>query len=209
MLSVSILGIKEKIKKNIKKLDNLNIDFFHIDIMDGIFVENTTWEYKEIKKIVKHRKTKKDIHLMVKDVKKYIDDFINLKPEIITFHYEATDNHIELIKYIKRHNIKAGISIKPNTEVEKIKELLNIVDLVLVMSVEPGKGGQKYIDNSTNKINELYNIRKENNYKYLIEVDGGINKETKEYAKNADILVVGSYITNNNYEEKIKEFKGL
>ncbi len=209
MLSVSILGIKEKIKKNIKKLDNLNIDFFHIDIMDGIFVENTTWEYKEIKKIVKHRKTKKDIHLMVKDVKKYIDDFINLKPEIITFHYEATDNHIELINYIKRHNIKAGISIKPNTEVEKIKELLNMVDLVLVMSVEPGKGGQKYIDNSTNKINELYNIRKENNYKYLIEVDGGINKETKEYAKNADILVVGSYITNNNYEEKIKEFKGL
>ena len=84
-----------------------------------------------------------------------------------------------------------------------------MVDLVLVMSVEPGKGGQKYIDNSTNKINELYNIRKENNYKYLIEVDGGINKETKEYAKNADILVVGSYITNNNYEEKIKEFKGL
>lgn len=209
MLSVSILGIKEKIKKNIKKLDNLNIDFFHIDIMDGIFVENTTWEYKEIKKILKHRKTKKDIHLMVKDVKKYIDDFINLKPEIITFHYEATDNHIELINYIKRHNIKAGISIKPNTEVEKIKELLNMVDLVLVMSVEPGKGGQKYIDNSTNKINELYNIRKENNYKYLIEVDGGINKETKEYAKNADILVVGSYITNNNYEEKIKEFKGL
>lgn len=209
MLSVSILGIKEKIKKNIKKLDNLNIDFFHIDIMDGIFVENTTWEYKEIKKIVKHRKTKKDIHLMVKDVKKYIDDFINLKPEIITFHYEATDNHIELINYIKRHNIKAGISIKPNTEVEKIKELLNMVDLVLVMSVEPGKGGQKYIDNSTNKINELYNIRKENNYKYLIEVDGGINKETKEYAKNADILVVGSYITNNNYEEKINEFKGL
>ena len=209
MLSVSILGIKEKIKKNIKKLDNLNIDFFHIDIMDGIFVENTTWEYKEIKKIVKHRKTKKDIHLMVKDVKKYIDDFINLKPEIITFHYEATDNHIELINYIKRHNIKAGISIKPNTEVEKIKELLNMVDLVLVMSVEPGKGGQKYIDNSTNKINELYNIRKENNYKYIIEVDGGINKETKEYAKNADILVVGSYITNNNYEEKINEFKGL
>ena len=209
MLSVSILGIKEKIKKNIKKLDNLNIDFFHIDIMDGIFVENRTWEYKEIKKIVKHRKTKKDIHLMVKDVKKYIDDFINLKPEIITFHYEATDNHIELINYIKRHNIKAGISIKPNTEVEKIKELLNMVDLVLVMSVEPGKGGQKYIDNSTNKINELYNIRKENNYKYLIEVDGGINKETKEYAKNADILVVGSYITNNNYEEKINEFKGL
>ena len=206
MLSVSILGIKEKIKKNIKKLDDLNIDYFHIDIMDGIFVENITWKFKEVKKILKHRTTKKDVHLMVKDVKTYIDEYIKIKPDIITFHYEATDNHIELIKYIQKNNIKAGISIKPNTEVDKIKDLLNIVDLVLVMSVEPGKGGQKYIENSTNKINELYNIRKENNYNYLIEVDGGINNETKEYAKNADILVVGSYITNNNYEEKINEF---
>ena len=208
MLSVSILGIKEKIKKNIKKLDNLNIDFFHIDIMDGIFVENTTWEYKEIKKIVKHRKTKKDIHLMVKDVKKYIDDFINLKPEIITFHYEATDNHIELINYIKKHNIKAGISIKPNTEVEKIKELLNMVDLVLVMSVEPGKGGQKYIDNSTNKINELYNIRKENNYKYLIEVDGGIYVEnvSQLLAAGANVIVSGSGVFKGDIQYNVKRF---
>jgi ribulose-phosphate 3-epimerase len=207
MLSVSILGIKEKTRKNIKKLDKMNIDYFHIDIMDGKFVENTTWNYKEINKILKHTKTKKDIHLMVKDVKKYINDFIKLKPDIITFHYEAIENHIEMINYIKENNIKAGISIKPNTELEKIKKLLEYVDLVLVMSVEPGKGGQKYIDNSTNKINDLYNLRKENNYNYLIEVDGGINNETKENAKNADILVVGSYITNNDYKEKIEEFK--
>ena len=207
MLSVSILGIKEKTRKNIKKLDKMNIDYFHIDIMDGKFVENTTWNYKEINKILKHTKTKKDIHLMVKDVKKYINDFIKLKPDIITFHYEAIENHIEMINYIKENNIKAGISIKQNTELEKIKKLLEYVDLVLVMSVEPGKGGQKYIDNSTNKINDLYNLRKENNYNYLIEVDGGINNETKENAKNADILVVGSYITNNDYKEKIEEFK--
>ena len=207
MLSVSILGIKEKIRKNIKKLDKLNIDYFHIDIMDGIFVENTTWEYKEISKILRHAKTKKDIHLMVKDVKKYVDEFINLKPEIITFHYEATNNHLEIINYIKENNIKAGISIKPDTKIEDIKDIIKYVDLVLVMSVEPGKGGQKYIENSTNKINDLYNLRKENNYNYLIEVDGGINNETKEKATNADILVVGSYITNNNYEEKIREFK--
>ena len=209
MLSVSILGIKEKIKKNIKKLDKMNIDYFHIDIMDGTFVENKTWKYKEIKKLIKHTKTKKDIHLMVKDVKKYIDEYINIKPDIITFHYEATNNHLELIKHIKEKNIKAGISIKPDTEINEIEPLLKYVELVLVMSVEPGLGGQKYIENSTNKINELYNIRKENNYNYLIEVDGGINNETKEKAKSADILVVGSYITNNNYEEKINEFKGL
>ncbi len=209
MLSVSILGIKEKIRKNIKKLDKMNIDYFHIDIMDGIFVENTTWKYKEVSKILKHTKTKKDVHLMVKEPKKYIDEYIKLKPEIITFHYETTKNHVELINYIKENNIKAGISIKPNTKVEEIENLLKYVDLVLVMSVEPGKGGQKYIENSTNKINELYKLREENNYNYLIEVDGGINNETKEFAKNADILVVGSYITNNNYEEKINEMKGL
>lgn len=207
MLSVSILGIKEKIRKNIKKLDKMNIDYFHIDIMDGIFVENTTWKYKEVSKILKHTKTKKDVHLMVKEPKKYIDEYIKLKPEIITFHYETTKNHVELINYIKENNIKAGISIKPNTKVEEIENLLKYVDLVLVMSVEPGKGGQKYIENSTNKINELYKLREENNYNYLIEVDGGINNETKEFAKNADILVVGSYITNNNYEEKINEMK--
>jgi ribulose-phosphate 3-epimerase len=209
MLSVSILGIKEKIRKNIKKLDKMNIDFFHIDIMDGMFVENTTWKYKEVKKILKHTKTKKDVHLMVENPKKYIDEYIKINPEIITFHYEATAEHLELINYIKENNIKAGISIKPDTKVEEIKNLLEYVDLVLVMSVEPGKGGQKYIENSTNKINELHKLREEKNYNYLIEVDGGINNETKEKVKNADIHVVGSYITNNNYEEKINEFKGL
>lgn len=207
MLSVSILGIKENIKENIKKLDNLNIDYFHIDIMDGIFVPNKTWEYNEISKYLEDTKHKKDVHLMVKNVKKYIDEFKNLKPDIITFHYEATENPLEIIEYIKKQNIKVGISIKPETEIENIKSLLKYVDLVLVMSVEPGKGGQQYIENSTNKINELKKIREEYKYNYLIEVDGGINNETKIQAKNADILVVGSYITNNNYEEKVNEFK--
>ncbi len=209
MLSVSILGIKEKIRKRIKKLDKMNIDYFHIDVMDGIFVENKTCEYKTIKKYLKNTKTKKDVHLMVQDVEKYIEQYVELKPDIITFHFEATNNYLELINYIKEKNIKVGISIKPDTEVKEIDHLLKYLDLVLVMSVEPGRGGQKYIENSTVKINELYNLRKEYNYEYLIEVDGGINNETKEKVKNADILVVGSYITNNNYKEKINEFKGL
>lgn len=207
MLSVSILGIKEKMKENIKILDNLNIDYFHIDIMDGIFVKNKTWEYEEIKEKLKATKTKKDVHLMVSDVKKYINEFINLKPEIITFHYEAYNNPIELINYIKDNNIKAGISIKPNTKVEEIKDILKYVDLVLVMSVEPGAGGQSYIENSTNKINELKTIREKNNFNYLIEVDGGINDITKKQAKNADILVVGSFITKGNYKEQIKKIQ--
>ena len=207
MLSVSILGIKENTKENIKKLDNLNIDYLHIDIMDGVFVSNKTWQYEEIKNNLENVKTKKDVHLMVSDIKKYVDEFKKLNPDIITFHYEATKEPLKIIKYIKEKNIKAGISIKPNTEVKEIENLLQEVDLVLVMSVEPGAGGQKFIENSTNKINKLYELRKKNNYNYLIEVDGGINNETKNQVKNSDIIVVGSYITNNNYEEKIKEFK--
>ena len=205
MLSVSILGIKENIEENIKKLDNLGIDFFHVDIMDGIFVENKTWEYDEIEPKLKNTKTKKDIHLMVKNIKKYVDQYKNLNPEIITFHYEATDNPKEIINYIKNKNIKVGLSIKPNTKVEEIEFLLKEIDLVLVMSVEPGKGGQKYIESTTEKINKLSKLKEK--YNFIIEVDGGINNETKDKVKNADILVVGSYITNNDYEEKIKEFK--
>lgn len=207
MLSVSILGIKENISENIKKLDKLNIDYFHIDIMDGKFVSNKTWEYKEIEPLIKNTKHKKDIHLMVNDIEEYVEEFSRINPEIITFHFEATNNPLKIIELIKNKNIRVGISIKPNTEVKEIEHLLDKVDLVLVMSVEPGKGGQKYIENSTNKINKLYSLKKHNNYKYLIEVDGGINNETKNLVKNADIVVVGSYITNNTYEEKIKEFK--
>ena len=208
MLSVSILGIKENIKENIEKLDKLNIDFFHIDIMDGIFVPNKTWKYEEIKSYLSDTKKPKDVHLMVNNPKKYIKQYICLKPEIITFHYEATNNPLELIKYIQKYKIKAGISIKPNTKVEALKDILEYVDLVLVMSVEPGAGGQSYIENSTNKINELKDLKEKNKYNYLIEVDGGINDTTKEKAQNADILVVGSFITKGNYKEQIEKIQG-
>lgn len=208
MLSVSILGIKENIKENIEKLDKLNIDYFHIDIMDGIFVPNKTWKYEEIKSYLNDTKKPKDVHLMVNNPKKYIKQYISLKPEIITFHYEATNNPLELIKYIQKYKIKAGISIKPDTKVEALKDILEYVDLVLVMSVEPGAGGQSYIENSTNKINELKDLKEKNKYNYLIEVDGGINDTTKEKAQNADILVVGSFITTGNYKEQIEKIQG-
>ena len=144
---------------------------------------------------------------MVNDIKKYVDEFSKMNPEIITFHYEAANNPLEIINYIKNKEIKVGISIKPETKIEKIEKYLDQVDLVLVMSVEPGAGGQKFMDEATSKIDKLYKKRKEKNLNYLIEVDGGINNETKLKVQNADILVVGSYITNNEYEEKINEFK--
>ena len=204
MLSVSILGIKDNFSSNIAKLDKLNIDFFHVDIMDGKFVNNTTWQYDDLKDVL-NVNTKLDVHLMVYDLDKYIDDFIKLRPNIITFHYEATHDYSKYINIIKSSGIKVGLAIKPSTDVSEIEYLLDSIDLVLVMSVEPGFGGQKFIDNSTNKINELYELRENNDFNYLIEVDGGINDTTIDKVSNADIVVVGSFITNGDYEEQIKK----
>jgi len=207
-ISASFLSIKEDLKNNIKKLDNTNIDYLHLDIMDNIFVPNITWSFNEINELLENTNKPKDVHLMVKDVIKYIDDYSKLNPEFITFHLEAVDNVLEVINYIKSKNIKVGISIKPNNNVENLKEYLPLVDLVLIMSVEPGFGGQTFIENSLNKIEELYNIRENNNYNYLIEVDGGINSNNIKKLNKCDIAVVGSYITNHsNYNDAIDSLK--
>ena len=209
MISASFLSINNNLKENIKILDNTSIDMLHIDIMDGIFVPNKTWNNIEIKELLNNTKKNKDVHLMVNDVKKYVNDFKIINPEYITFHFEAIDNIIDIIRYIKSLNIKVGMSIKPNTSVNEIIPYLKYLDLVLVMSVEPGRGGQKFIDKSVNKINYLYELRKNNNYHYLIEVDGGINDITAKMCNKADILVIGSFITNGNYVEQIDKISCL
>ena len=208
-ISASFLSMKEDLKNNIKKLDISNIDYLHLDIMDNIFVPNITWKLDEITNLLVNTKNKKDVHLMVKNIKKYIDDYSKLNPEFITFHLEATDSVLDTINYIKSKKIKVGISIKPNTKVECLLEYLPLIDLVLVMSVEPGFGGQTFIENSINKVNELYEIREKNNYNYLIEIDGGINDTNIKFLDKCDIVVVGSFITNNsNYNEMINKLKG-
>ena len=197
MISISILNIKDDNDKIIS-MDSLNPDYIHIDIMDGKFVSNVSDMIN-----LPTLNSKRDVHLMVYDVKNYVDIYKKYNPEFITFHIEALDNIREMIDYIHSLNIKVGISIKPNTSIDSIIPYLGIIDLVLVMSVEPGKGGQKFIPESEDKINELYTIREKYGYHYLIEVDGGINIESKDNCKNADILVVGSYITmSDNPNEK-------
>lgn len=208
-LSASILSIQHDIdiKKKISKLNNCSIDYLHLDIMDGKFVVNTTWGSQEIAKLLPDNCKNLDVHLMVENVKKYIFDFSLLNPKYITFQLESVSNPMEMIKLIKGKDIGVGIALKPNTSVDCLKAYLKLVDLVLVMSVEPGLGGQKFMISSTKKIDELYRLREENNYNYVIEVDGGVNDQSINYCKNCDIVVVGSYITSGDYLERIKNLK--
>ena len=206
-IAPSFLKIKEPIHEEVLKLDKEDIDLIHVDVMDGIFVENKNYTPEEFIYFVSNTKHPKDIHLMVSDVKKYVDAFKIIKPKNITFHYEATTDVGGMINYIKSLGIEVGLSIKPKTEVKEILEYLDYVDLVLAMSVEPGTGGQKFIEESTKKIEDLYELREKYNYHYEIEVDGGINNETIKKCNKADICVVGSYITDGDYNERIKELR--
>ena len=201
-ISASFLSIKDNLKENIDLLTKCDIDYLHLDIMDGIFVKNKTWDISEIKNLINYNKPL-DVHLMVSDVYKYVDEYKELNPEFITFHYEVDLDIMDIINYIKKYNIKVGLSIKPNTKVDEIIPYLPYLDLVLVMSVEPGEGGQKFIINSVDKIKKLKELKGD----YLIEVDGGINDSTISLVKDVDIAVIGSYITSGNYEEKIKSIK--
>lgn len=207
-LSISILSIKDNIEEKIKMIDDLDINYIHLDIMDGKFVINKTRDFKSIYEDVKDLKKPLDVHLMVKDVKSYIDKYALLNPKFITFHLEAADNPKEIIEYIKSKNIKVGMSVKPNTDIEDLGPFLKDLDLILIMSVEPGRGGQEFIDDIEARIDELKLLKNAYNYSYLIEVDGGINDKTIYKCLNADILVVGSFITcSNNYQDRINILK--
>ncbi|HHW69503.1 MAG TPA: ribulose-phosphate 3-epimerase [Tenericutes bacterium] len=207
-IAASYLAITDNLEENINLLDNTTIDYIHVDVMDGIFVQNKTYDYEYIESILKNTKKKKDVHLMVKDVYNYIDLYSKLNPEYITVHIELEQNLLDVIKYIKQKKIKAGISINPGTYIGKLDPYLSCIDLVLIMSVEPGYGGQKFLDSSIEKIYYLINKRKENNYNYVIEVDGGINDETINIIDKADIAVVGSFITNSDdYQKQVDKLK--
>lgn len=205
-ISASFLSIEKDIEKNILKLDNTDIDYLHLDIMDNIFVPNKTYDINSVKMLLKNTKKPYDVHLMVKDIYKYVDDFQSLNPEYITFHLEAIDDLESVIRYIKSKNIKVGISIKPSTEVKELLPYIDQIDMVLIMSVEPGFGGQSFILKTSEKIAEI----KKYNDKVIVSIDGGINNNTIKYVKNADMIVVGSYITNEeDYQNQIDILKEL
>lgn len=201
----SFLTIQEE--KN--KIDKLNevVDQIHFDIMDGSFTERPTLPLEKIKENLKDIDKPIDIHLMVIDIKRYVNEILKFKPTYITFHIEATDNPKYFINYIKNKNIKVGIAINPETNIDEIYPYLDDIDLVLIMSVHPGKGGQTFID-ITDRIEKLYEFRRRNDLSYVIEVDGGINDQTINKIQKADIAVSGSYITSSdNYQEKVHALK--
>lgn len=201
-ISTSILSVKKgEESKTFFALEKAKTDYFHIDVMDGKFVEKDTYqkmlEYASYMKRISNLPL--DIHLMVEDINTAIDDFVSVEPNIITFHYEACKNKeevMEVIRKIKNNNCKVGISVKPETDIKEIYEFLPYVHMCLVMTVEPGKGGQTLLKDMVNKIAELKEYIQKNNLEVDIEADGGINLTTAEAVKKAgaNILVSGTAI---------------
>ena len=206
ILAPSILTVKEEERNSVlTELSNLGIVYLHLDIMDGKFVPNTTEGVSMLKKINKFNFVF-DTHLMVEDPINYIDKFYKAGSDIITFHFEAVKDVLPLIKKIHSLGIKCGVSIKPATNPEVLIPYLKEIDQILIMSVEPGFGGQKFMDSALDKIKYFDTLRNENDdYNYLIEVDGGINLNNVELIRHAgcNVVVMGTALINSDSKKEV------
>lgn len=193
------------LKNEIDKVEKAGAEYLHLDVMDGAFVPNISFGAPIISAIRKHSNLIFDVHLMIENPDRFIKDFVEAGADIITVHAEATKHLNRTLQLIKSYGKKVGISLNPSTPVEMIKYELKNIDMVLIMTVNPGFGGQSFIENMTDKIKELRTLDKNID----IEVDGGINAETGKKVKEAgaNILVAGSYIFNGDYKERIDSLK--
>ena len=195
------------LESEIKKLEKNGADWVHVDVMDGHFVPNLTIGAPVVKALRRVTNIPLDVHLMIENPEKYIKDFALAGSDIITFHYEAAKNNVDyLIGLIRSYGKKVGLSIKPKTKVSEIEKYIKDVDLILIMTVEPGFGGQKFMPDCAEKISEIKNISRQ----VIVEVDGGINEKTAVYCKKmgVDVLVAGNYIfSSDNMEEAIASLR--
>ena len=214
-ISPSILSADfSKLGSEIKKLEEGGADLIHVDVMDGHFVPNLTIGPPVIKNLRKYTKLPFDVHLMISPVHKYIENYVKAGADIITIHPEATENLKESIGLIKKFGKKVGVSLNPKTEIKTLIDEIKNINLVLVMSVNPGFGGQKFMPEVLDKIKELKNIKDKGQYHFDIEVDGGINFNNSKMVleAGADILVSGTTVfkeNNGNIKANIKKLKSM
>lgn len=204
-VSVSFLTSKN-IKKDLLKLDSTDANYLHVDVMDKRFVKGKNNPYLALKMYSSHYRKRLDVHLMVDEPLKYIKKYVSLNTEYITFHVEIKEDLKELINYVKSYNIKCGLAIKPETPIELLDSYLPFIDQILVMSVEPGRGGQVFIKKTEERVKKIKKMVKD--YPILVSVDGGINEETRKMVKEADMVVSGTYIlSSDNYQERIDDLR--
>lgn len=207
-ISVSYLKSNKSKRETIEEIEKTSADYIHVDLMDGVFVPTNNFEIEEVVSLLKDTKKPLDVHFMTKNLEEYISKISVLNPEIITFHVEAQANIDNIIDLIHQKGSKVGLSLKPDTKISDLIPYLSKIDYILIMSVEPGYGGQPFLESTYSKIEKLNSLKPF--YHFQISVDGGVNDTNIEKLKtlNVDIVISGSYICcSDNYETKIQSLK--
>ena len=206
-VSASFLSSKN-IPQDLIKLDHTDLDYVHVDIMDGKFVSNKTMPFSQMKHIGKYTSKRLDVHLMVEEPSKYIPLYAELNAEYITFHIEVLEDIQKDLDLIRNFSIKSGLAIKPDTKVSTLIPYLPYIDLILVMSVEPGEGGQAFIPETEQKLKEVRDLVNTYHFPIVVNVDGGVNDKTIAMCRDADMVVAGSYIIKGeDFQEKITSLR--
>ncbi len=213
IISPSVLSCDfANVQRDVEMINNSEADWFHVDVMDGVFVPNISFGFPVIAAINKHAKKPLDVHIMIVNPDQFVEEFAKVGTAILTVHYEACTHLHRTIQLIKSHGMKAGVALNPHTNIELLEDVINELDLVLIMSVNPGFGGQKFIEGAIDKVRKLKALIERKNANVIIEVDGGVNLETgaRLVEAGADALVAGSFVFNSsNPAQTIADLKAL